>query len=233
MPSLVEKLATIAKTVPNLVKEGDNGEYRFLRAVDVFDAIRIKLFEAGILIFPIAQKSERSNPYLAVTGDITDEVKVEVTYSVSDGVESVECCAHGVGQDHHGKALYIAQTGAMKDLLKRIFLLAGIEDDAEAQQDIERVPPGLAEKLDSLEKEFGSDMREHPIDRIKVNAWTSACRKSGIPQKAQKTFLKSCGIEKITDLKRKDFDRAIKWATEQEVEATDGSSVLSDTQPDE
>jgi len=211
--TLAEKIADVGRSIPNLLKQGDNGQFFYLRAVDVFEAIRGKLFEKGILIVPVAQKSERSNPYLAITGDITDEWVTEVSYRITDGVESIDCCAHGIGQDHQGKALYIASTGAKKDLLKSIFLIAGYEDDAEAQENIERIPPGLAEKLDQAEREFGPDLREHPIDRIKVNAWTSACRKTGYSQKAQKAFLKSVGVEKISDLKRKDFEKAIKWAT--------------------
>lgn len=214
MPSLVEKLAAIVKTVPQLQKEGFNeqGQYPFIRALDMFEAVRVKLADNGIVVLPLACKSERSNPYLSVTGDITDEWKVEITYRVTDGAESLDCCAHGVGQDHAGKALYIASTGAKKDLLKSIFLIAGIEDDAEFQQDTERVPPTIAEKLDELERVFGPDMREHPIDRIKVNAFGAATRKTGYAPKAVKAFLKSCGVDKITDLKRKDFDRAMKWA---------------------
>ena len=216
MPNLTEKLAAVAKTIPNLLKEGDNGQFKFLRAIDVFDAVRIKLFEAGIVVLPIACKSERSNPYLSITGDITDEWKMEVSYRITDGLEFIDCCAHGIGQDHEGKALYMASTGAKKDLLKSIFLIAGYEDDSEGVEDVARVAPGLAEKIAEMEKQFGPDSREWTIGRIEVNAWMSACRSSGYSQKAQKAFLKTCGVEKISDLKRKDFDRAMKWATGQE-----------------
>lgn len=226
--SLVKKIAAIAATVPQIAKQGHNeaGGYDFIRAVDLFDAVRIKLFEAGILIVPISERSARSNPYLSVTGDITDEWVTEINYRITDGRESLDCTAHGLGQDHGGKALYMASTGAKKDLLKSIFLMAGVEDDAESAENTERIPPTLAEKLDDLERQFGPDMREHPIDRIKVNAWMSACRKTGYSNKAQKAFLKTCGVEKISDLKRKDFDRAIKWATGQE-EMTNGEDSSS------
>ena len=230
MPNLVEKLAAVAKTIPNLLKEGDNGEYRFIRAVDAFDAVRIKLFEAGILIFPVAVKSERSNPYLAITGDITDEWVVEVTYRITDGSSEMDCCAHGIGQDHQGKALYIASTGAKKDLLKTLFLIAGYEDDSESVQDTARIAPGLAEKIAEMEKTFGPDSREWTINRIEVNAWTSACRTTGYHSKAQKTFLKKMGLEKISDMKRKDFDYAMKWATGAlEIDGENSSSPDSDT----
>lgn len=228
--SMVEKIAQIAKTVPQIAKLGHNssGDYDFIRAIDMFDAVRIKLFEAGILIFPLAQKSERSNPYVAVTGDITDEVKVEIIYRVTDGKESVDCCAHGVGQDHGGKALYMASTGAKKDLLKTIFLIAGVEDDSESVESTERLNPALSEKIAEMEARCGTDVREWNVGRTEVLAFTSACRSSGFTQKAQKAFLKSCGVEKISDLKRKDFSRAMKWATgQEEMNGEDSSSAES------
>ena len=229
MQTLAEKLAEVGRSIPNLLKQGDNGQYYYLRAIDVFEAVRVKLFEKGIVIFPVAQKSVRSNPYLAITGDITDEWIVEIEFALSDGTERIVCVAHGVGQDHQGKALYIATTGAIKTLLKSLFLISGFEDDAEAQKDIERIPPGLAEKLDAAEKEFGPDLREHPIDRIKVNAWSSACRTTGYSEKAKKAFLKACGVEKITDLKRKDFEKAMKWATGGEEDGESSFSAEPDT----
>jgi len=229
MPSLVEKLAGVAQTIPNLLKEGDNGEYRFIRAVDAFEAVRAKLFAAGILIFPICQKSERSNPYLAITGDITDEWSVEITYRITDGLSEIDCVAHGIGQDHQGKALYMASTGAKKDLLKSLFLIAGYEDDSEAIENVEKVSPALSEKINEMESKCGPDVREWTIGRIEVNAWSSACRNSGYSQKAQKTFLKTCGVEKISDLKRKDFDRAMKWATGvEELHGENSSGAESD-----
>jgi len=229
--TLAEKLAEIGKSIPNLLKQGDNGQFFYLRAVDVFEAVRGKLFEKGILILPVEVKDIiREQPYVAVTGDITDEVHMKMAFKITDGVESLLCEAAGIGQDHQGKALYIASTGAKKDLLKSLFLIAGYEDDAEAQENIERIPPNLAEKLDQAEREFGPDLREHPIDRIKVNAWGSAARASQYSTKAQKAFLKTCGVEKITDLKRKDFERAMKWATgAEELHGQDSSGAVEDS----
>jgi len=214
--TLAEKIAEVGKSIPNLAKKGgdENSEYRWLTAVDVFEAVRGKLFEKGIMIYPQIMECVRSQPYLSVTDDITDEVMLKVKYIVTDGENSIECSCMGIGQDHEGKALYIASTGAKKDLLKSLFLIAGYEDDAEAQTNVERIPPGLAEKLDAAEKEFGSDLREHPIDRIKVNAFTSACRTSKIGDKQKREYLiDNFNVEKISDLKRKNFDQAIKWAT--------------------
>lgn len=226
--SLVERFAEIAKKVPQIDKEGDNGTYRYLRAVDVFDTVRIRLFEAGILIVPISAKTTRNQPYFAVTGDITDEVIMEVDYLITDGKESIPCFATGIGQDHEGKALYMASTGAKKDLLKSLLLLAGVEDDTESVADTAQVDPGLAQKIAEMEKKFGTDSNDWIVDRQFVNAWCSAARTTGYRIPAQKAFLKKqFQIEKISDLKRKDRDAAMDWAlgkTEIEGDGKDSSS---------
>lgn len=218
MPSktktLAQKIAAVGKSIPNLLKAGDNGVYKFLTAVDVFDAIRGKLFAAGVLIVPTeVREIRRSNPYLTISDDITDEVILGIQYRITDGVDSLFCEATGIGQDHEGKALYMASTGAKKDLLKSLFLIAGYEDDAEAQTDTARIPDGLAEKLDAAEKQFGSDLREHPISRRDVVAWGSACVLAKKRNAAREEYLASVGVTKITDLKRKDFVAAMAWAT--------------------
>jgi hypothetical protein len=218
--TLAEKLAEVGKSIPNLLKEGNNGEYLFLRAVDVFNAIRGRLFEKGIIIVPSAVLDvKREQPYRTISDDITDEVSIKMRYEITDGNESIMCEVAGVGQDHEGKALYMASTGAKKDLLKSIFLIAGYEDDAEAQIDVARIPDGLAEKLDEAEKKFGPDLREHPISQRDVRAWGAACHKTGYSEKAKKAYLEKAGVEKISDLKRRDFPLAIKWALGEDNEA--------------
>ena len=216
--TLAEKIAEAAAEVGDVEKKGDNGEYTYIRASDLFREVRLRLFKRGIVISQ--QKIidiQRSQPYLNVNDNIIDEVTVRVEYKITDGVDIWYVESAGCGQDYSGKALPIALTGALKSLLKVLGLIAATEDDPESVTETERIPPGLAEKLDAAEKEFGPDLREHPIDRIKVNAFTSACRSSKISEKTKKNFLiDSFNVEKISDLKRKDFDAAMKWATSNE-----------------
>ncbi len=219
--TLAEKIAEVGRSIRNILKQGDNGEYRFLTAVDVFDAIRGKLFEKGIVIYPAGVVEViRSNPYLTISDDITDEVILKMRYHVTDGSETLVCETAGIGQDHQGKALYMASTGAKKDLLKSLFLIAGFEDDAEREKNVERIPDGLAEKLDEAEKKFGSDLREHPISRRDVIAWGQACVQSKKRNAAREEYLESAGVKTISELKRKDFAAAMAWATK---DATDDS----------
>ncbi len=212
--TLAEKIAEVGRSIPNLLKQGDNGEYSFLRAVDVFDAIRGKLFEKGIMIYPAGVvEVTRSNPYLAISDDITDEVILKMRYHITDGSETLVCETAGIGQDHQGKALYMASTGAKKDLLKSLFLIAGFEDDVEREKNIERIPDGLAVTLDEAEKRFCSDLREHPISRCDVIAWGQACVQSKKRNAAREQYLETAGVKTISELKRKDFAAAMAWAT--------------------
>jgi hypothetical protein len=216
--TLAEKIAEAASEVGDVAKQGDNGEYTYIRASDLFRELRLKLFKRGIAILPEKiYEIKRSQPYLNVNDNIIDEVTVTVQYLITDGVEKLYVESAGCGQDYSGKALPIALTGTLKSLLKILGLIAATEDDAESVTETERIPPGLAEKLDAAEKEFGPDLREHPIDRIKVNAFTSACRSNKISDKTKKNYLiDTFNVEKISDLKRKDFDAAMKWATSNE-----------------
>lgn len=211
---LCQKLAAVCKALPELEKQGDNGEYTFLRAFDVFKAFRRQLFQRGISIVPVKiVEVVRFQPYLTVNDNMIDEYRVTVQYSISDGEQEILGEGIGVGQDYQGKALYMALTGSLKFFVQAIGLIAGIPDDPENVNE-GPIPPGLAEKLDEMEKKFGPDMREHPISQRDVRAFTSACHKSGIRVPAQKHFLKQFNVDKISDLKRKDFPAALKWALE-------------------
>lgn len=217
---LAEKIAQACRAIPDLEKLGDNGEYTYLRAHDVFKAIRGELFKRGIFIMPSEILSlDRSQPYLNVNDNIIDEVRVKVRYRISDGTEILFGEGVGVGQDYMGKALYMALTGSLKFFIQAIGLVAGIPDDPETVNEA-RVPDGLAEKLDEAEKKFGPDLREHPISRRDTSAFNSAVKQSGWGVKAVRATLAEFGVEKISDLKRKDFPRALAWAMKKDDETS-------------
>lgn len=212
MPTLVEKLAAAALAVDRLQKLGDNGEYKYLRAFDVCDALRKELFSRGVVIIPEDVEVKQRRPYETVTGDITDEVEVRVQYRVTDGVDVISGAGCGIGQDYHGKAIYKAHTGALKYFLMAIGLIAGAEDDPETVN-AGAIPESLAEKLDAAQAEFGDDLREHPISQRDVRAFNSACRARKASPKEVKSFLKDVfGADNVSSLKRKDAQRAMVWA---------------------
>lgn len=212
MPYIVKTLADVALAIPELAKLGQNDEYSYIQANDVVKAFRGKLLERGIVIVPKVLAVTKSLPYQTATGDMLQEVEVSVEYTVTDGYEEIKSVGHGIGQDYKGKALYKALTGSLKYFLMCLGLIAAVEDDPETVND-GPVSESLAEKLDEAEKKFGPDLREHPISQRDVRAWTSICKKAGLSVKAQKHYLHEFfGIEKISDLKRKDSQKAIEWA---------------------
>jgi hypothetical protein len=211
MPNLAAKIAAAADTVEDLQKLGDNGEYLYLRAREVYKALRHELFIRGVVIVPQTVEVSRYSPFEAVTGDITQEVGLVVTYDVTDGVEHLRAVGVGDGQDYAGKAIYKAQTGALKYLLQTLGLITGFEDDPETTNE-GRVPDDLALKLDAAEKEFGSDLTLHPISRGDVMAWNKVCKMKGWLPKNQKAFLKTLGYENPSDVKRKDKAAIFAWA---------------------
>ena len=223
--TLAEKLAEAGAAIGDLEKRGEAPDYHYLRAYDVLKEVRRELFKRGVVIIPNQiLNMQRSQPYLSINDNIIDEVAVTVRYHVTDGEETIVGEGIGVGQDYQGKALYMALTGSLKFFCQGLSLIAGIPDDPETVNEA-KIPEGLAEKLDAAEKEFGPDLREHPISQRDVRAWGSACKASGFSETAKKNYLKSAGVDKITDLRRKDFAEAIKWA----VGADDAKAPRVDT----
>lgn len=213
--SLVEKLAAAALAIPELSKLGQNDDYSYLRAYDVTRAVRGELFKRGIVILPESLTVEYVNPYMTATGDMMEEARVSVVYKLTDGEEHLHIEGLGVGQDYKGKALYKAMTGSLKYALMCVGLIAGVEDDPETTSD-GPVSESLAEKLDEAEKKFGPDLREHPISQRDVRAFTSACKAANITPHFQKKYLRDFyGVEKISDVKRKDAAKVIQWAVAQ------------------
>jgi hypothetical protein len=212
--TLAEKIAEAAAEIGDLAKQGDNGDYTYIRASDLFREVRLRLFKRGIVITPVKIVDiKRSQPYLTVNDNMIDEVAVIVDYEISDGVEALRMQSAGCGQDYKGKALPIALTGALKSLLKVLGLIAATEDEEENVNEAP-VPPGLAEKIDEMVAKCGDDAKEWPISRRDVVAWGQACVQSGKRNAARENFLRSMAVSNISELKRKDFAAAMAWATD-------------------
>jgi len=211
--TLAEKIAEAAAEIGDVAKEGNNGEYTYIRASDLFREVRNRLFKRGVVIIPQRiLEIRRSQPYLTVNDNMIDEVAVTVEYEITDGVTSKIMQSAGCGQDYKGKALPIALTGALKSLLKVLGLIAATEDYPELVNEAP-VEYGLAEKIDEMVKKCGDDSGEWPISRRDVIAWGQACQQSKKRNAEREKYLESVGIEKISDLKRKDFAAAMAWAT--------------------
>lgn len=168
--TLAEKLADAAAALPELVKRGDNGEYTYLRAVDVVAAVRKELLKRHIVIVPVNVDVTDRQPNVNVTGDVIDEVKVKVWFDVTDGVETIHGCAAGVGQDYKGKALPKAQTGAFKAFLKVLGLIEEVDADPETVND-GPISKSLAKKAAEAEARCAVEVTDEPVRIV----WLPEC----------------------------------------------------------
>jgi ABC-type Fe2+-enterobactin transport system substrate-binding protein len=109
-----------------------------------------------------------------------------------------------------GKALFAAQTGAMKSWLKRLGLIFGERDDpeVEARREPEELPKQKAAQL-----------------RYQKSAWKAAIANSG---KTETELLQLVGeamgemtTEELMSLSRADFDRAMKAALQDDGNLTE------------
>ena len=117
--TLAEKVAEAVLKIGDLEKKGDNGEFTWLRASDLFREVRNRLFPLGISISQTRIiEMRREQPYLTVNEDIVSEVYVAVEYKLTDGKETLLMQSAGVGQDYKGHALSIALTDSLKSLFK-------------------------------------------------------------------------------------------------------------------
>jgi hypothetical protein len=131
---LVKKIAQAFKAVGKLPRKGTNHtrHYNWTRATDVFEAVRLELFNRDVLICPSEDKPEYVLVGPTNGGEQLTECRLAVTYIFRDATSELPpITINGVGRDVEDKALYKAQTGAQKALLKRFGLMAEEADDPE------------------------------------------------------------------------------------------------------
>lgn len=204
---LVTKIAEAFKAVEKLKRSGRNTKhnYDFTRASDVFEAVRLKLFDAGVLCCP----SEAAPEYVQVGptngGEMLTECRLSVTYVFQDAAQKLEPMTfNGVGRDVEDKALYKAQTGAQKALFKRFGIMAEEQDDPEfeSEETIDDAAPMRVPR------------HQQPIRDFEVNSFQEACAASAKTAAEVGYYLRTeFETESIVELKRRDFKAAIRWAS--------------------
>ena len=172
---LVRKIAQAFKAVGKLPRAGVNKKrhYNWTRATDVFEAVRSELFSRDVLILPNEGKPEYVPIGATNGGEQMTECRLPVTYIFKDCKEELSAITiNGIGRDVEDKALYKAQTGAQKALLKRFGLMAEETDDPEYDGNHDDAQPG--ETLDDVAPRR-IPRREQPIREFEVNAFYEAC----------------------------------------------------------
>ena len=131
--SLVQKIAEACRSVDSLAKQGKNDEYSYLRILDLSNALREKLFDAGVIIVPSDKAAEITTRESDVPGRLWFEASVTTEFQLNDGAQTISLISAGFARDMEGKSVAMAQTAALKAFLKRLALIFGENDDPEVQ----------------------------------------------------------------------------------------------------
>ena len=140
-PTLIQKLVSVYKEVDHVEKRGTNSAqgYKYVRATDLAHAIRNALATAGVYA-EINFKTERTytiargtdNNGVQKTPMNAVDVIATVVFHDVDSPEVITTSGLGSGADMGDKAIYKAQTGALKYALRNAFL---VPDDADPEND--------------------------------------------------------------------------------------------------
>jgi len=201
---LVTKIARTFAAVERLQRKGEHPRgFRFTRAHDVFEIVRHKLLDQGILVCPV----EGTPVYLSLQsngGELITECRLQVTYTFQDEKEKLDppLVINGFGRSVGDEALEIAQTKAQKALLKRFGIMADEQDDA---------PMPTGEQPDD------SHVRNQdakPVTMPQIKVFNEACVESGRTSEEIMTYLfhehHVTGIQHLS--RGKPFTEAMRWA---------------------
>ncbi len=210
---LVEKIAQAFEAVGKLPRAGKNKSrgYPYTRATDVFEAVRLELFRRKILICPTEGVPEYVKIADTNGGEQITECRLQVTYTVRDALEKLEpMIVNGIGRDVEDKALYKAQTGAQKALLRRLGLIAEETDDPE--WDGQETQAG--ETIDDAAP-MRTPRKEQPLATYQIEAIGEAMASTGkTADELSQVVAARFHAAAVENVKRRDFKELLKWASD-------------------
>lgn len=209
---LVKKVAQAFKAVGKLQRAGTNRKrrYPFTRASDVLDAVRLELFNRDVLVLPNDSQPEYVSVGPTNGGEQITECRLAVTYTFKDAKEELPpITINGVGRDVEDKALYKAQTGAQKAMLKRFGLMAEETDDPEWDE------AETGEMLDDIAP-MHTPSSQKPVTQSQIRAFAEACSQTNKSADEISAYLATeHRVKEIAELRRgKPFTHAIRWASD-------------------
>jgi hypothetical protein len=160
--TLVQKLVKVYEEVDHIEKRGTNREqnYKFVRSADLAHAIRNALLKLGVYAQVVfTHISTYSYTTAKGTHMNATDVRCDIEFYDGDdrGIMPFHASGLGTGADTGDKAMFKAQTGALKYALRNAFL---VPDDADPEAD-------------------------ESTDKATQTASTSTARPTNPPQKAQ------------------------------------------------
>lgn len=137
--TLARKLANVMGEVSRVKKSGRNDfhKYDYATESDLTDAIRGKLAEQGVAIYPSVVEVVSKPLETSKRGEALTTATLEITLVCADSGEKMVTRWQGQGLDAGDKGYYKAYTGAMKYFLMKTFLISTGDDP---EQDDEPAP---------------------------------------------------------------------------------------------
>jgi hypothetical protein len=209
---IAEAFRAVAKLERNCVNEARR--YRSVRASDVYEAVREELFSRGVLMCPSEGEPHYvDNVAQSNGGESINECRLPVTYVFQDesGKLDPPMTVNGIGRDVEDKALYKAQTGAQKALLRRFGLLAEQADEFDGDSD----GSDQAETIDeAAPMRSPTRKREQPLRDFEISALENAFADTNkTTAEIYEGLLTRFKAAQLSDLKRYQFKEALAWAS--------------------
>src|SRR5208283_2485135 len=116
--NLIAKIAAACDAVGGVEKKGQNVQqgYKYVKAADVAKAIRHELFSRGVIVL----QDEMEPTFIEIatkSGGTSLECRMEIEFTLTDGVSEKNVSAWGIARDSGDKSIYKAKTGALKYFL--------------------------------------------------------------------------------------------------------------------
>lgn len=171
---LISKLASIVSEVERIPKNGYNDfhGYHYATESDIKEVIRKEMAKRHLIMIPDIVK-EDTRQVTTAKGKTEHLTTLEIIYYIYDGEtgESIAFKGIGTGQDSGDKAVYKAQTGAIKYALTTLFLVPTGQDPEREGKPLQ--PPKKIEdkQVIFLQKiiESVSEVTGQAVDVIEAN----------------------------------------------------------------
>ena len=138
-PSLIQKLISVYEKIDHIEKRGTNqspgqGNYKYVKATDLAHAVRKALLELNVYA-EVNFRNERQYTIARAEGKSpfnANDVTCTIVFKDGDSNEELTASGLGTGADMSDKAIYKAQTAALKYALRNAFI---VPDDADPEGD--------------------------------------------------------------------------------------------------
>ena len=205
--SLAMRLLEACRAVPTFDKLGQNDDYNYVQASQIFEVFRAELMKRDILLLP-DEKQVIEVEVPTLPGPVLRQITLHVDYELLDcrgNESSIVKHAIGIGLDNGDKAIYKAKTGALKYFFRVLAMIPWSEGDPSHDSGIDdQTNPRVYENRKKAAR----------ADNLQKRAFDSACHRSGKTAQQVADYLRTeFDIASVTDLAAADATKAIKWAS--------------------